>query len=119
MELAALWRRGSGLVPGRSLFRESRESGLLSGRIAEPRSARRVQERGHSLLGHPRERRARPAPVHRLGRAGEPIDWPTHVRRQGDNRRMKTTQAAKMKAASSADTDSPACQLIDARIKEL
>jgi hypothetical protein len=32
---------------------------------------------------------------------------------------MKTTQAAKMKAASSADTEPPASELIDARIKEL
>jgi hypothetical protein len=32
---------------------------------------------------------------------------------------MKTTQARKMKAASSADTEPPASQLIDARIREL
>src|SRR5580700_10513364 len=32
---------------------------------------------------------------------------------------MKTTQAAKMKAGSSADTEPPASELIDARIKEL
>jgi hypothetical protein len=32
---------------------------------------------------------------------------------------MKTTQAAKMKAASSADTETPASEQIDARIKEL
>src|SRR5580692_7792381 len=32
---------------------------------------------------------------------------------------MKTTQATKMKAASSADTEPPASQLIDARIREL
>jgi hypothetical protein len=32
---------------------------------------------------------------------------------------MTTTQAPKMKAASSADTEPPASQLIDARIKEL
>jgi hypothetical protein len=32
---------------------------------------------------------------------------------------MKTTQAAKMKAASSADTEPPASEMIDARIKEL
>ena len=32
---------------------------------------------------------------------------------------MKTTQAAKMKAGSSADTKPPASELIDARIKEL
>jgi hypothetical protein len=32
---------------------------------------------------------------------------------------MKPTQAAKMKAGSSADTEPPASELIDARIKEL
>jgi hypothetical protein len=32
---------------------------------------------------------------------------------------MKTTQAAKMKAGRSADTEPPASELIDARIKEL
>ena len=50
MELAALWGRGSGLVPGHSLLRESRESGLLSGRIAKPHSARRVQSEGTRYL---------------------------------------------------------------------
>src|SRR5258708_35533143 len=102
MELAALWRRGSGLVPGHSLLRESRESGLLSGRVAKPHSARRVQERGHALPGHPRERRTRRTPVHRLGRAGEPMAWPSHVISQGEKRGLNTTQALIKKLTTTA-----------------
>jgi hypothetical protein len=39
MEFAALWRRGPWLVPRAPLLCESRQSGVLRRRVAEPRSA--------------------------------------------------------------------------------
>src|SRR5687768_10369859 len=59
LELALLWRRGSGLVPQLPLLHEVRQGRLLPRHVAASCPTRRVQAQGRALPRYPRGRPAR------------------------------------------------------------